>query len=201
MSESTVLCDTSTGVARPVVPKEPFSNLCITTEHLGYPAPLDCSLCLAKADAQKWTRTCLQCQKSKVQCHTITPLSTFATPGARFDRVHIDLVGPLPPSEGFRYLLTCIDRFTRWPEPIPITTITAEAIKQAFVQGRFGVPSTITTDRGHQFETALWAQLTRLLGSQRIHTTAYHLIANGLIECLHHQLKAALKLTQLLRVG
>ena len=33
----------------------------------------------------------------------------------------------------------------------------------------------------------------QLLGSKRICTTAYHPIANGLIECLHRQLKAALK--------
>ena len=32
--------------------------------------------------------------------------------------IHIDIVGPLPPSKGNAYLLTCIDRFTRWPEVI-----------------------------------------------------------------------------------
>jgi hypothetical protein len=51
-------------------------------------------------------------------------------------------------------------------------------------------PSTITSDCGCQFESALWDQLTRLLGIQRIHTTAYHPITNGR---LHRQLKAALK--------
>ena len=204
MSESTILCDTSTGVARPLVPKDYRRNVFESLHNLSHPSIRATQRLLTaryvwpsiKADARKWTRTCLQCQKSKVQWHTVTPLATFATPGARFDRVHIDLIGPLPPSEGFRYLLTCIDRFTRWPEAIPITTITAEAVAQAFVHGwiaRFGVPSTITTDRGPQFESALWAQLTRLLGSQRIHSTAYHPIANGLIERLHRQLKAALK--------
>ena len=33
----------------------------------------------------------------------------------------------------------------------------------------------------------------KLLGTKRICTTAYHLIANGLVECFHCQLKAALK--------
>ena len=110
--------------------------------------------------------------------------------------IHIDIVGPLPPSNGYSYLLTCIDRFTCWPEVIPITNITAETVASAFVSGwiaRFGVPSTVTTDRGSQFESALWMHLMKLLGTKRIRTTAYHPIANGLVERLHRQLKAALK--------
>ena len=33
----------------------------------------------------------------------------------------------------------------------------------------------------------------KLLGTKRIPTTAYHPIANGLVERFHHQLKSALK--------
>ena len=80
----------------------------------------------------------------------------------------IDLVGPLPTSQGFTYLLTCVDQFTRWPEAVLIKDISAETVAQAFVSSwvaRFGVPSTITTDRGSQFESSLWTQLMRLLGT------------------------------------
>ena len=74
--------------------------------------------------------------------------------------------------------------------------MSAETVAQAFVStwvSRFGVPSTITTDRDCQFESLLWQQLTQLLGSKRIRTTAYHPIANGLVEKFHRQLKGALK--------
>ena len=78
-------------------------------------------------------------------------------PDARFEVVHIDLVGPLPVSQGFKYLLTRADRFTRWPEAFPLIDITAESVTHAFVVGwiaRFGVPVVIVTDRGKkQFES------------------------------------------------
>ena len=51
------------------------------------------------ADVRRWARSCLQCQKAKVTRHTVTPLGTFNTPDARFDHIHIDLVGPLPTSQ------------------------------------------------------------------------------------------------------
>ncbi|XP_011405446.1 PREDICTED: uncharacterized protein LOC100631954, partial [Amphimedon queenslandica] len=61
------------------------------------------------------------------------------------------------------------DRFTRWPEAFPLRDISALTIARALVASwisRFGVPSTVTTDRGSQFESSVFAQLTRLLGTR-----------------------------------
>ena len=166
--------------------------------HPGIPA--SCQLITSRffwpgmnADISKWARSCLQCQQTKIHRHTVTPLATFNTPDVRFNHVHI---GPLLTSQGYTYLLTCVDRFTYWPEAIPVADSTADTVAQAFVNGWiswFGVPTTITTDRGQQLESALWTQLMRLLGTNRICTTAYHPIANGLVESFHRQLKGLSK--------
>ena len=149
-----------------------------------------------KRDVRHWTKSCLRCQRSKVNKHTSAPLSTFAPPSARFDAIHLDLVGPLPHSNGYTHLLTVIDRFTRWPEAFPLPDIKAETVARTFLQGwiaRFGTPTTITTDRGSQFESGLWSDLMAALGTKRLRTTAYHPQANGLIERFHRQLKDALR--------
>ena len=90
-----------------------------------------------------------------------------------------------------------MDRFTRWPEAIPLPESTTETAAHAFLSGwisRFGISTVITTDRGVQFESALWQNLMNLLGTKRIRTTAYHpCAANGLVKHFHRQLKAALK--------
>ena len=79
-----------------------------------------------------------------------------------------------------------------------MSNITPEIVVQTFVThwiSRFGVPHVITTNRGKQFESHLFASLTQFLGSTGIRTTAYHPIANGLVERFHRQLKASLKAT------
>ena len=86
-------------------------------------------------------------------------------------------------------------RFTGWCEALPIADITVETVANAFVSGwipRFRI-STITTDRGTQFESHLWQQLMKILGTHRIRTTAYHPMSNCIIECFHHILKATLR--------
>ncbi|GFV82982.1 transposon Ty3-G Gag-Pol polyprotein [Trichonephila clavipes] len=84
-----------------------------------------------KFQIKKWIRCCESYKKPKVQRHTKTPLRNIPLPDARFSHIHIDIVGPLPPSEGHYYLLTIVDRFSRWPEAILISDMQAKTFRHA----------------------------------------------------------------------
>ena len=141
-------------------------------------------------DIAKWCRCCKGCQTAKISRHNKPVFSKFDEPTERFDHIHIDIVEPLPYADGFRYLLTCVDRFTCWPEAIPLVNIRAETVADAFFSGwiaRFGTLATITTDRGAQFDG-----LCNQFRIVRNRTTSYHPQSNGMVERFHHQLKATI---------
>ena len=129
-----------------------------------------------------WAKTCVQCQSSKIHTHIKSPLETFNVPHRRFDHIHVDLVGPLPPSDGFTHLLTIVDRFSCWPEAVPLNDISTVACARALIYhwiSRFGIPMDMSSDRGSQFTSQLWSSVAKLLGITLHHTTAYHPQANG----------------------
>ena len=136
-------------------------------------------------------RACHECQASKIGRHTKALLSHFDPPDRGFGDIHVDLVGPLPSSEDCNYLLTIVDRFTRWPEAIPLPNAEAVTCAKALLRTwitRFGVPNTIISDQGRQFTSSLWRELNMVLGVKPQTTTAYHPQANGMVERFHRSL-------------
>lgn len=199
-----IWCDISTGHERPYVPLQHRREIFNVLHSLAHPGIRATQKLIAarfvwtniNKDIRIWSRSCIPCQKAKVYRHIRSPLGSFTCPDARFQHVHIDIVGPLPPSDGYTHLLTCVDRYSRWPEAIPVQNTSAETVAKAFIfhwVARFGAPQTLTSDRGRQFDSHLFTEMTRLLGCKQTRTTAYHPASNGMVERFHRQLKAAIK--------
>lgn len=198
-----IYCDQSTSRPRPFITptfrRQIFNNL----HNLSHPGPNATAKLISerfvwpkiRRDCRTWAQQCTDCQRNKVTRHTHSPLSSFPVPSSRFSHVHLDIIGPMPLSSGFRYCLTAVDRFTRWPEAYPLADVTAETCASTFIAGwvaRFGCPETITTDRGKQFDSQLFQSISSIIGAYHRPTTSYHPQCNGLVERMHRQLKAAI---------
>ena len=75
--------------------------------------------------------------------------------------MHINLVGPLPEAEGFKYILTAIDQAIRYPIAVPLKSTEATEVWRSFENnwiGTFGVPTLLISDRGAHtnFGTGIW---------------------------------------------
>ncbi len=87
---------------------------------------------------------------------------------------------------------------TRWMEAVPLRNMEASTCTDAFIANwvaRFGVPATVTTDRGAQFTSALGMGACTSLGIKHMLTTAYPtLTATGWWRActMHMQIKDAL---------
>ena len=199
-----ILGDTSTRKFRPLVPLSFRKKIFDSVHNLSHPGIKASQTLISrryawpglKADVKQWCSSCILCQQSKIQRHTISPLQPLSSPTQKFQHIHVDIVGPLPISCDHKYLLTIVDRFSRWFEAIPLKDIAAKSCADAFILNfvsRYGAPQTMTTDRGRQFTSNLWKELAKFLGCDIIQTTAYNPKANGLVERYHRVLKASLK--------
>ena len=199
-----IIIDTSTGTQRIVVPKslrEPIFKIIHNQAHLGIKATK--SLISRSfiwpgltTDITKWVKTCQPCSKNKIISHNKAIIQNFPVPKARFMHVHVDIIGPFPQIDGFKYILTSIDRYSRFPAAHPMKDMTADSCVTAFLASwvqYFGSPTTVTTDRGKMFLSNRWKQMLKDLGAAQSLTTAYHPQSNGLVERLHRTLKSSLR--------
>ena len=200
-----VWCDASTGVLRPVIARGQRKHVFENVHQLAHAGIRATTRLISSrfvwphlaSEVKEWCRQCTACQRAKVTRHVTSQVEKIPIPERRFSHVHVDILGPWPAGkDGYRYLLTMIDRSTRWFEVAPLMNVTAETVLDSFLAtwvSRFGVPAHVTTDRGAQFTSGTWATWCQQQHVDHITTTAFHPQANGMVERLHRQVKDALR--------
>jgi ribonuclease HI len=117
----------------------------------------------AVADATRIVRSCRGCQFYARQTHLPAQALQTIPITWSFTMWGLDLVGPLQKAPGgFTHLLVAIDKFSKWIEVRPLTSITSEQAVAFFTNiiHRFGTLNSIITDKWH---TVHWEKVPRLL--------------------------------------
>ena len=149
-------------------------------------------------DITHWIETCKDCASKKSPKRNATaPMQSIPVEGP-FDRVCVDVLGPLPTSDnGNRYVVVFTDSLTKWPEAFAIKSAGADVIAQLFVEelvSRHGAPRTLLSDRGKNFLSKLVQEICDLFAVKKVNTTAYHPQTDGLTERFNHTLCSMLSM-------
>ena len=86
------------------------------------------------------------------------PLIPIPSVGEPFREVVVDVVGPLPRTRGgHEYILTMVDRMSRFPEAVPLRSIRGEKVVEVLIGffTRFGIPKTLQSDCGTNLPVAI----------------------------------------------
>jgi len=149
-------------------------------------------------DVARYCRSCDVCQRTTPRGRvTKAPLQKMPVISTPFQRVGVDLVGPINPvsESGKRYILTVVDYATRYPEAVALSGISTVEVAEALcsVYSRVGVPRQVVHDQGSQFMSDVMAEVSRLLSVQNLVSSPYHPQCNGLVERFNGTLKAMLR--------
>ena len=147
-------------------------------------------------DVKSFVKSCGGCQRAARNTNAKAPLQPLPCVSEPFEKVAFDLVGPLPRTcSGFKYILTMMCLFTKYPEAIPLKRVDTETVLDAMVEifSRHGLPKIILTDQGSVFMSKLTSQLWETLGVHKVRTSPYHPQSDGALERWHACLKGMLK--------
>ena len=123
--------------------------------------------------------------------HVGKPIKPFLTPipvGGPFDRVGVDIIKFPKSNQGKNYAVVFIDYLTKWPRVFATSDQTSLTVAELLVEHvipRHGVPSELLSDRGTAFLSQLMLDVYKLMGVNKMNTTAYHPQTDGLVERFH----------------
>lgn len=139
-----------------------------------------------KEDVDIYCRSCHICNTVNLPHHKRPlPLEPFAPVSMFNERVHVDLLGPLPVSEGNRILLVIIDAFSKYVEFVPLPSKEMEIVSNALFDHwicRHGSPLQLHSDLGKEFANSLFTHLAKRFSFDQTFSSVSHPQSNGQAE-------------------
>lgn len=158
--------------------------------HIGYDKTLDLVLKHfwfpgLRQFVKKYIEHCLICiSKKRVPRSQQQNITSWEKPDQPFSVLHSDVLGPLPESNGFKFVLLIVDAFTKYTLLYPIYRQDVEELLRVFTNAvsLFGAPKLIVTDRGRMYQSARFLDFVKEIGSEIHLITAEMHQSNGQVE-------------------
>uniref|UniRef100_A0A2N9IAL2 Uncharacterized protein n=1 Tax=Fagus sylvatica TaxID=28930 RepID=A0A2N9IAL2_FAGSY len=148
-------------------------------------------------DAVSYIRACDKCQRFGNLIHSPPETLTPMTAPWPFAQWGLDIMGPLPVGrKQLKFLVVGIDYFTKWVEAEPLATITEKNIRGFVWKAiicRFGIPRTLISDNGRQFDNSPFREFYEKLGIHNHYSSPGHPQANGQMEVTNRSLLKMIK--------
>ena len=151
-------------------------------------------------DVTNYCRSCVPCALNRPSpSHPCAGLTLPSQPQEPWQEIAMDIKGPFgwkPTKRGNNYVSVVVDFLTRAAEMIPIPDKSAKTVANAIVREVFcrrGLPESILTDRGCEFDNQALSTIAQELGIDKKHISALHPQANGNIERLNRTIGEMLR--------
>ncbi|GFS76321.1 retrovirus-related Pol polyprotein from transposon 297 [Trichonephila clavipes] len=147
-------------------------------------------------DVEEFVKTCDSCQRvGKPRDKAKAPLKLVPIIWEVFSKINIDAVGSLPVStKQNRYLITSICVASKYPEAIPVESITSPNVIDALLSifSRIGFPREIQSDLATSFTSELTTTFFNTFGIKVTRSSVSHPQTNA-VERVHRTIKHVIK--------
>lgn len=154
-------------------------------------------------DISKHCTKCLACQSRRSPVPRPQAPLVSISPDRPFQIVAADITELPMSTKGHRYVLVMMDLYTKFVNLYPLKDQTAVSVAHCIFEKyvpQHGVPESLHSDQGRQFESDLVKQLCTLLSIHKLRTSPYHAQCDGAVERYNRTLKEELA-KYLLSVG
>jgi len=146
-----------------------------------------------KEDVKRYVQGCFKCQQNKVQHQRKAgELHPLEIPQEPWQEISIDIIGPLPKSNGMDAIVVIVDRFTKMIQLKATTTnVSLEGIAKIYrddIWKLHRIPRKILSDRGPQFASKFMEEFTKALGTKKQLSMVYHLQTDGQMERINQEI-------------
>jgi predicted aspartyl protease len=148
------------------------------------------------SDIEEYVKTCIRCQQVKGPKPGHAQLQPLAVPEP-LTVFHLDFLGPLPRSNGFKYVLVVVESTTLFPEIFATKTADANEVARILYEHifcRYGTCKSIITDRGQCFRSQLVNALCKIMNVKQAFTSSFHAQTNSKCERFNSTILKTIKL-------